>query len=248
MAAMSATLCGCFDYEEDLVLNADGSGTIRIHISMEEQQAIIATMVMAAAAHGKDEGSGEEAGVAMLAKPQIEESLRARGSKAKLIAHTLTVDEGYYVWDMTFSFSHVNDLAQVAVSLVPGSLLPTEDSFRTKRELPPVLTFSVQDSVSWLFTRPLGMEQGLGAWPDNYDGDYDDYSADSGSTADPSESELKDSNETAEMLPDSTWDSAQLLEESKSEVMAEMAQYKIRLVVTFPGQVEESNADSVTDG
>jgi hypothetical protein len=248
LAAMAVTLCGCFDYEEDLVLNVDGSGTIRMRISMEEQQAIIATMVMAAAAHNKGEGSGEAAGVAMFAKSQIEESLRTRGSKAKLIAHTLIVDEAYYVWDMTFSFSHVNDLAQVAVSLVPGSLLPTEDSSWTKRELPPVLTFAAQDSVSWLFTRPLGMEQGLGAWPDNYDGDYDNYSADSGLTASPPESELEDSSESAEILGDTTDDSVRLLEESTSEVMAEMAQYKIRLAVTFPGRVEESNADSVSAG
>jgi len=50
MVAALVALCGCIEYEEDLTLNADGSGTLKVKYAMQEQMAAMG---------GSDEGKGE---------------------------------------------------------------------------------------------------------------------------------------------------------------------------------------------
>jgi len=244
LIAMIAALCGCLDYEEELALEADGTGTIRMRISMEEQQALLATMILGETTQYEGEDSSAEAGAGMFARTNIEKSLRLRKSRAQLVSYAFSDEADRWVWDITFSFGHVDDIAQIAASLFPTGMIPTEDSSGAVRELPPMVIFADQDSGSWLFTRPLATEQRFGALPEGYDGDYDEYLPDSVSASD-YESEVSDGEDTARPQTDSTWDSALVYEETMTDMIAELAQYRIRFSVTFPGEIAESNADSV---
>lgn len=248
---MAGLTAGCFDYEEELVLNKDGSGRISFHYAIEKEylrQMEELTKSMQAMM-GADT-SEVESPFAEWSEESIREVLAEGEGGVELVSYQAGEDEAVQTWDMKFAFEDVNRMGEVWMALYPDDgdefedeEYAVEEEAAGEEEL--MLLFTQQDDGTWLFRRPLDMDDEMGEEPDEYGyddaGEYED--ADVYGDAE-EHGEVDEYGEPGgETEGESAADSfAQDLEAGMKEMFAG---HRIRFAVTFPGKVIESNATSV---
>ncbi len=258
MAVTLVGMTGCVTYNEDLTLQKDGSGIMKMHLAMNRQ---MVDQMQAMAAQFGDEGDEKGPLEEMqedFDRDKIEASLKEAKTSVKLEAYDHQVTDDAYVWDMSFSFKDFADLNALDQTLGDAG----ESGQGASQSSPGQAQYVKQPDGTWIYTRSLedtdedaDMMGGAGASgdeemaDDDTAGEYD--AADDTGMADESESMDDESGEEAEAAPDSEDMEEQMEEFGKAmEQMGAMMQSMtagadqmgFTFTVHFPGKILESNA------
>ncbi len=228
---------GCIDYDEVMVINADGSGTVSMHYAMNKAyfEQLDAMMQDLSPEEG-EVGTGSPSD--MFSKQDIEEALAGNDQGIELKSFKYTETDSLYVWDMEFSFQDVNklDSLSAALSSSEGEFLPSEEGKQT---------FDKQEDGTWLFTRSLSSDEGqdVGEFQNpEEDGDnpseFDDQESQEESEGGQESNEFEDGMQEFADAMQGLGDEMQWMAEA-------MKNHKIRFTVVFPRKVIESNATTI---
>lgn len=229
-------MAGCFDYEQTMVLNKDGSGTVKVHYAVGKvylEQIKQMSEAMAEQSGGSTQPK-DPAGT-MFSKSEIEETLKARNAGIKMLAYETSETDESRVWDMEFSFDDVNKLDALF-----DALSPDDEEYSPPADTEAIYTR--QPNGTWLFSQPFidkdiegeeVDEYGYEDSEDYYDENYEEEYADEYNDDDISDLDMKEAAEAIE-----NWS------EEMKKLVESMANRKIRITVDFPGDILESNATS----
>jgi len=260
------TLTGCFDYDENLVINKDGSGTIEMHYAFEE--AYLKQMEEMSRQMTQQMGlPPEEAGASsskMFDKTEIEKALGAEESGIVMTSYEESVTDSVRHYKLNFSFKDINKLYYLYTAVYPddeeeypnegypGEEYAGQESPDETDEVPPTM-FAVQDDGTWLFQREMGDEQmneeeggPSGMSQEETEAYYSDDESESGSDDEVDFSALSGmmDQEGMEEALGGLGAEMQGLGEQMQNMAAQMGKHHIRFTVSFPGSVVESNATS----
>lgn len=240
LSASALFLAGCFDYDEDLIINADGSGTVSMRYSMEkeffEQMQSLADM-MSGQAGTEDSAVSERDFVPD--KSKIVEALVSGGSGAKLVSYEASLTGEEKVWNLKFSFTDINRIDAITAAMSPGisGWTPSAESWTSFRK---------QDDGTFLFTRSFinedteegYLQDSLQETDEAGEEEFDGYTP-------------EDFEDTMGEEPDIAADTSGEVMEGTAEdfnrMLGKLADHKIKVTVRFPGRVIETNATS-TEG
>lgn len=236
MAVSLLLIAGCFDYEQIMVLNKDGSGTVNVHYAVEKvylEQ--IKQMSKAIAEQSGESNQPIDPAETMFSKSEIEETLKARNAGIKMLAYETSETDDSRVWDMEFSFDDANKLDALF-----DALSPDDEEYAPPADVGAIYTR--QPDGTWLFSQPFidkdieGEEMDEYGYEDSedyYNEDYEEEYADEYNEDDINDLDLKGAAEAIE-----NWS------EEMQNLVQSMANHKIRVTVEFPGEIVESNATS----
>ncbi|UCD64157.1 MAG: hypothetical protein JSW34_01605 [Candidatus Zixiibacteriota bacterium] len=237
-----SVMCGCFDYEENLVLNKDGSGSIQMHYAVDKSYLDqMKNMYEQMAASMPELDVPDDPSETMFNESRIRETLAMERSGVTLDHYEISETETSKVWDMKFSFGDINDLAVLDKALSPEEEYESEES-REQEEDEPFLV--KQPDGTLLYLRPVAddSDEDQGYGDDHYSADeYADYDE---SYTTEYEGEYDDNSYAGQLGKEIEQGVDQWVGEM--EAMTEgMADRTIRFVITFPGEILESNAAEV---
>lgn len=232
-------LVGCFDYEETLEFNADGSGTMITHYELDNKNIDqMKTMYEEMAKMMPDADISTNVDEMFFNKQKIEETLDSANNGIKLVAYETSVNDKSHVWDMKFSFDDINK-----TYLVYDAVSPDNEENYTEEEIieEDHQLLSKQADGTLLFLRPLddpGLEEETSEYGSEEDYSYDDdYSDDNADDSDSDEEKSEMGDEIEEGVSE--------MEKGFNEYAEDMLNHKIIFHVKFPGKIIESNAHSV---
>ena len=267
--AVLFTATACLDYEEVLTLNADGSGRISLHISVDKR--ILNRMQSMAGPNADPAGEKPEKPDELCSEEEIRAALEAMGSGLELVAYSETDNEEQLAYDIEFRFSDYDDFRDL------NDVCPDE-SAAADNESQFDFSYAEQPDGSWLFTRRfMSMEEESEEYSSVESGDPTDGWEEDASEYDDTEmvdSEAEDLPEPVDMakLAEALKGLGQALEGLDTEALAggdsaaprtdvlagftagmqEMAEdakdHTVRLVVNLPGTVIESNGTAAEGG
>lgn len=225
---------GCLDYEEVLVLNADGSATIQMKyavdkVYLDQMKAMYEQM----AQYMPDmEVPGDPADL-MFDKAHIDQSLAAENSGITLLNYEVSSTDKAQIWNMGFAIADINN-----IEALDKALSPQEDQYEQYEESEPVEEqplLTKQDDGTLLFYRSIGDDIASGdlGFGGDEEGDYQ------GEEYDDSDDPL--SNALGEQLEEELGQFVEGLD----DIADGMRDHKLKFTVTFPGEIIESNATSV---
>lgn len=225
---------GCFDYEETMVFNEDGSGTITMKYSVEKAYIEQMQQMYKQMAEGMPGVEiPEDPFSEMFDKENIEASLAENNNEVTLVDYVVTETENARVWDMKFAFQDINNLDKLYEAVSPeDEYTYVEESEEPAEELFALVT--KQDDGSYLYLRPMDdmeMEEDQES--------EEDYYPEAESEEDYSGSESEE--EYAEQLDAGI----EQLTESVNSMAESMGNHTMVFKVTFPGKVVESNATKI---
>lgn len=255
------TLTGCFDYDENMVINKDGSGTIEMRYAIDESYLKQIEEMNRQMAQQMGIPAEETVGATsgMFNKDEIEEALKAEESGIVMTSYEESVTDGVRNYRLNFSFEDINKLYYLYMAVYPndedeyetnpGVEYEGEESFAEIDSVPPTL-FAEQDDGTWLFQREMadeemsaeeegaygmGEEQSIDSYPEDESGNEVDFGALSDILGEQGLEEALGGLE-AQM---------QGLEAQMQNMADQMGEHHIRFTVTFPGTIIESNATSI---
>jgi hypothetical protein len=233
---------GCFDSEETLVINADLSGTAQMKFAVEKSYLDqMKTMYEEMAKMMPDAEIPSDPKDMMFNKVELEQALAGDDAGVELVSYETSESEDSHIWDMRFSFEDVNRLDAVYSALSPDD---DDDEFQTDREgdnenenHQPLMT--KQADGTWLFYRPFEdasiEEEYSGEGEEYYPEDEEEYSDD----------DYDDGDEPSDPLASEMMEGLDQLTGDIKSMAEGMKRHKMVFVVTFPGEIVESNATSV---
>lgn len=253
------TLTGCFDYDENIVINEDGSGTVELHFAfeeaylkqMEEIRRQMAEQMGMPAEDTIDAASG------MFDKAEIEAALNTAESGIAMSSYEESVTDGVRHYKLNFTFDDINKIHFLYTAVYPddeedeygvthdeqygyednpGEEYPTEEN-------PPDI-YTPQDDGSWLFDRPMDSDL---MESDEDEVFYGDQDGEEGQTWE-SESgeEYGDGGQLGEIDLDELKSAMEGLGAQMQGMAEQMGkEHHFRFTITFPGAIVESNATSV---
>lgn len=262
-----AGLAGCIDYEENIIINRDGSGTIETRYTIEKKYfELLGPMYYQLDEANEGNPSMIDSIKQLFGRQAIEKTLAARGAVVILEGYESSETEENLIYNLKFSFADLNQ----AAFLISGAA-PTQNA-DTAVTMPPI--FSKQPDGAWLYQRPLvNTEQGesesewtpseaeLAEIEEIYDttlavpidsafGEYE-----SGGQLEMTEESVASEYEDSTFLQSDSGDlSAKAIDSIEDfddfaaamrEMNERMARHKIRLSIQFPGTIIESNATQV---
>ena len=233
---------GCFDYEETLVFNKDGSGSMQMHYAVDKSYLNqLKTMYEQMAASMPELEIPDDPSETMFNEDHIRQTLAEEQSSVTLDHYRISETETSKVWDMKFSFGDINDLEVLDKALSPPDEYSEQEEQAQEDEEPFLVE---QPDGTLLYSRSVSDDEEYeGSGGDDYYSDEEYGNYDEGYDAG-SEDEYDDESEPSPLEVDMEQGLDQLTGEM--EKMAEgMEDHKIRFVITFPGEIIESNADEV---
>lgn len=267
MAALLLMLAGCYQYEEHLTINDDGSGILKIHFVVSTEYVSEMRAMFDAADKEIPQDEGEIFSMnTIFDRAAIEKNLEAGNCGLKLTGYNMVETEDTTAWDMEFAMADVNKVYDLNEALYPEKSLSDayDDEDAEEPEIPAV--FSKQDDGTWKYLRYLDNVAAANDAGDeemyNLDFDYNyDYPADSENIYGMTEESVYDSEltpedsqmifeEAGDILYDSAMsemsnDSMQAFMDDFMEMTQALLQFKMKFIVTFPGKIVDSNADEV---
>lgn len=144
-ALLSVT--ACLEYEEVLTLNADGSGHIVLHISVDRQILNQMEGIANPEAGPSDEAPGDTR--ALCSEDDIRAALQALGSGLELVTYKETDTEEQLAYDIEFNFGDYDDFRDL------NDVCP-EEGVDSEAESQFDFSYEEQPDGSWLFTRRFG--------------------------------------------------------------------------------------------
>ncbi|HOD67592.1 MAG TPA: hypothetical protein PLR32_00865 [candidate division Zixibacteria bacterium] len=250
LVALAAGLtAGCFDYEEQMVIDKDGSGKVSFHYAVnKEYLQQFEDFAKSMAALAGEDSTEVNLGFAELSEDSIRQAIAQTTEGVELVSYRASEDEANKIWDMTFTFADLNAAAGVSNLLTPDD--EEGDATGLAEAGLSGITFERQPDGTWLYRRPLesgsdeeepGMEE-EGASADE---------AEEGEATEPEEAGEAPADETVEEAAASddageagTMEPADV-DSQQNEFAKAFAGHKVRFIVTFPGKVIESNASTV---
>ncbi len=253
--ALTAILCvGCFDYAEEMVINDNGSGTIQMHFAMDKTylKAIEKMTREMAEAMGGEAGDMDTP-TPGFSRDEIEKALATGNSGVKLISFDTSETEDASIWDMKFSFDNVNNVYAAIEAIQSNEEDAADDTSEPgDDEDMPQVVFTKQADGTWLFERPLndGDEMsGMAGDMDMADSEADHLDEDDMYGDSDVDDEMGDSDvETGDAADDGDEADTEGIDEFAEGMQAmfgNIGNHTIKMTVTFPGEVIESNATSV---
>jgi len=225
---------GCIDYAEQLQLNKDGSGRISMKMAVDDENYQL--MKEMAEAFGET-GSAPMDGVD---ESRIRAVLKERNSKAKLEKYAESTRGGDRVWEMAFTFTGGDDLADIGAAL-------DEDGDPSAP-----FTYEKQPDGTWLYRRDLEMDEDEASVVVDMKADELGLPAGIGEGFDPENFDTEEFAKNMEKQMEQLQKMAQKmesmeprLEERKASIEEDSKNRSVRFAVTFPGEVIESNATKV---
>lgn len=261
LAAVFA-LTGCIDYTEELTLNADGSGSVKMHIVMDK--AFLRDMEQLSGEYGD---STEEDNEEICSEEEMRAALAAMNSGIELVEYTKDESEESLEYRFEFKFSDYADFADLQYACGEPDQSTSETGFE--------FTYEQQPNGSWLFRRFTdGAEEvdyGSSGPDDQMMADAkplpnDEYSGDE-EVVDPDQVDMDKLGEAMKELGEAMQgmatpetegedydESAGMDFNSMMEGMAasmrraqeDMKNHKLTYIVHLPGAVSESNATDVS--
>jgi len=140
-------MAGCLDYDENMTLNKDGSGTVRLQFAVDHdylKQLLEVSSLMTE----QSEKGGESSDMddLLFSRSKIEENLKLSDAGIKLISYKTSETAKSHVWDMDFSFADVNKIDALADALSAGA-----EAYNPSTDTDPV--YAARDDGSWLFSQ-----------------------------------------------------------------------------------------------
>lgn len=235
-------LAGCFDSEERLVIKEDMSGTVQMRFAVEKSYLEQMKVMYEQMAKMMPEAEMPSDPIDMMFnKAEIEQALADDGSGVELVSYETSESENLHIWDMKFTFEDVNQVAAVYNALSPEEDEGEVEYVNEDESDEPLWT--KQADGTWLFYRSfedVSMEEDYSGGDDEYSGDEwseeheeysDDYSDEDNESYHPMAAEVK---KGVDQLTDGLGSMAE-----------SVGKHKMLFVVTFPGDIVESNATSV---
>jgi len=143
LAAVVLVTAGCLDYEEYLVLNKDGSGSIKIHYSIDKSY--LEQMQQLSEQMGGEKQSMADMAKEMMPMSDFEEGAMPAESGVKLVYFKPSETDEAVAWDMKFSFD--NFKAFYALEETPSEEDTEPDSpISSGTEI----SFTKQEDGTWL--------------------------------------------------------------------------------------------------
>lgn len=249
-AGVLLCLAGCIDYEETLTLNADGSGSVKMHFAIDK--AFVNDM-KATSPTEVDSADNEP----LCTEEEMRATLESMNSGLELIGYKETETEKMVAYDVELKFADYDDFKDLE-SACPNEAYGSGDGWQ--------FAYDEQPDGTWLFSRQF---QGQGSMEDGaMPGDEmteEEYAA----MMDEMQNQSEDAGEAEAEEPDDTnpesedeeaqgpsdeanEQAAKEFEETMQKLAAGMQRmeedaksHKIKLVVKLPGEVVQSNATKV---
>lgn len=227
-------VAGCIDYDEVLEINADGSGTMAMHVVVHKHYFEAIEAMMSSMAPDSSDSSNM---FALFTRADIEQRLKEQKSSVKLVDFKETQNDSTATYDLKFSYTDLQEMMRFNQRMGSSDMMGDEPK-------EPELTFKQVKAGQWQFTRGFqGAEMG-----DMLDipTEPNEAEADSTPVEEPDSSAVEDSlsQGLAEMV-DSSMAQMGTMMTGMTEMMAKaFGEHKIRMTVKFPGTVTETNATS----
>lgn len=230
-------IAGCIDYEETLELNADGSGTMAMHLAVYIKD--IAAIDEMMGSYSED-STQDTATISLFTREDLEKKLKERKSTIKLLDFKEQRSESTLVYDFKYAFSDLQEMLEISEQMgknemmgEPGSEPGSEPSSESE------ITFSKDKSGQWQFARGFQAASMGGMMP---------VAEESSLPEDSSLDSAKSGDSLLEPLAEVV-DTMMAAMGSMMTGMADMmtkafANHKMRMTVKFPGTVVQSNATS----
>ncbi|MFQ5606741.1 MAG: hypothetical protein ACE5GA_02250 [Candidatus Zixiibacteriota bacterium] len=241
MVVSLLALAGCIDYEEKLVINKDGSGTIELSYAidksyMNQMQESSAQM---AEAMGEEASEADESAPSMFDSSKIDEALKMGYTGMTMLSYESVETDSTVRFKMKYSFEDVNKLYYLYDAIYP------DEPGDTTSESAPSEIFTAGANGAWVFDRPLtdGDESDESH---EYTGEDDDAGEESGMAEGFAEmSEYLKGAELEGMDKEAMAEAMKGMEAQMRGMEKRMEKHMIKFTVVFPGSVKESNATSV---
>jgi len=230
-------IAGCIDYDETLELNADGSGTMAMHVTVYKKyfQAMSEMMGSLSADSAQDSAMFK-----LFTREDLEKKLKEHKSTVKLLDFKEQQSESTVVYDVKYSFKDLQEMLQISDQMgksemmgEPGSELASEPSSK------PEITFRKDKSGQWLFVRGFEASSMGEMMPME-----EESSKPESASLDTAQSRDSLLVPLAEAI-DTTMAQMGSMMSGMTEMMTKaFANHKVRMTAKFPGTVVKSNATS----
>ncbi len=234
-------IAGCIDYEETLELNADGSGTMAMHVTVYKKYFDAMSKMMGSPADSVQ----DSAMFKLFTREDMEAKIKEHKSTVKLLDFKEQLTDSTVVYDLKYAFKDLQEMLRISGQMGKNEMMggPGSESVSEQAGEPngkPEVTFSKDKSGEWQYAR--GFE-----------------ASSMGEMMMPAEDSTKperanlDTAKSADSLAEPLVEAVDTVMEQMGSAMAGMkdmmmkafADHKMRMTVKFPGTVAKSNATSI---
>ena len=247
-------LAGCIDYEEVIMLNKDGSGTIKIHYALDKSY--IKQMEEMSKSMGGESSTPENIGDIPSETEVREQFDKMSSSSVKLISYRTSETDGWQTMDMELSFESMSDLSSI------NKIFAEEGA--DSSGISGTAYYEKQPDGNWLFKRDLAGMSGeqtanqmdMSGMTDMTDEDEANAAANTPDSIN-YEQAMKEMQEAMKEMPEQPEGGEQDVNteemqkqmaaamEGMQAMFAGMEKAKLKVTVKFPGKVMESNATKI---
>jgi hypothetical protein len=234
-------IAGCIDYEETLELNADGSGTMAMHLTVYIKDINAIDEMMGSYS---EDSTQDTATITLFTREDLEQKLKERKSTVKLLDFKEQRSESTLVYDFKYAFTDLREMMQISDQMGKNEKMgePGSESVSELGNEPivePEITFSKDKSGEWQFVRGFeGSSMGQMMPMEEEQSIPESTSLD---TAESVDSLVEPFMEAV----DTTMEQMGSMMSGMTEMMSKIfANHKMRITTKFPGTVVESNATS----
>jgi uncharacterized lipoprotein YehR (DUF1307 family) len=238
-------IAGCIDYDETLELNADGSGTMGMHLAVyiKELEAIDEMMGSVS-----EDSTQDTATVTLFTREDLEKKLKEHKSTVRLIDFKEQRSESTLVYDFKYSFKDLQEMLKISEQMGKNEMMGGQESELGSEqesepsgasESVPEIAFRKDKSGQWQYEREFQAASMGEMMPPAADSTM-------------AESPGLDSAEAGDSLTEPLVEAIDTMVAQMGTMMTGMAEmmtkafanHKMRMTVKFPGTVVESNATS----
>jgi uncharacterized lipoprotein YehR (DUF1307 family) len=234
-------IAGCIDYEETLELNADGSGTMAMHVTIYKKY----FEAMSAMTGSSSADSVQDSAMFKLfTREDMEAKIKEHKSTVKLLNFKEQLTDSTVVYDLKYAFNDLQEMLRISGQMGKNEMMggPGSESVSEQAGEPngkPEITFRKEKSGQWQYTRGFAAaEMGEMMLPAE-------------DSAKPQKANL-DTAKSTDSLAEPLTEAIDTTMAQMGSVMAGMkemmekafADRKMRMTVKFPGTVVTSNATS----
>ena len=232
---LALLVAGCIDYDEVLELNADGSGTLSMHLVIYKHSfEAFSQMMSSFGADSSQESSGaiDSAMFSMFKREDLEKKLKESKSGVKLLDFKEQRTDSTVIYDIRYAFNDIKEMLAISDNM-------GKEAMMGEPATGPEVIFSKDKSGSWHYTREFAASSL---------GDMMQSEPDTSTVAIQSpHSETNKPDDSFSVAMTQSFDTATAQMGSLMTGMAGMmtqafANRTMRMTVKFPGTVVESNA------
>jgi hypothetical protein len=225
-------IAGCFDYDEVLELNADGSGTLALHLVVYKHYFEEISDMMSA----MSEDSTEDSSMFTLFKREdLEKELAKRKSTVKLIDFKEQVTDSTVVYDVKYAFTDLQEMMAISEEMGRQDMMAEEPTSTPK------VAFAKDKAGLWRFSREFEGSAMSSMMPG-----AEDTAAVEPPSLDTTEATDSLSAAFAEGVDTMMGQMGSMMTGMVGMMTKAFGDHRMRMTVKFPGTVTESNATKIS--